>query len=167
MLIIYQKKKIIESDWLGAMQVLLQTAQKQGFSGFSMVATINRFHYPVILTGKCFHVYIIFWRVNHNFSPSIWNSLALVCFFKKLKLQFWYFLKNNLGQMKKFQIDLEVTWYLDIHVTIWLFHLKMKSCFTLRILFISTAAIYLMLVRISSIQVSLQLNSLNSGRQCL
>ena len=118
MLIIYQKKKIIESDWLWAMQVLLQTAQKQGFSGFSMVATINRFHYPVIFTGKCFHVYIIFWRVNHNFSPSIWNSLALVCFFKKLKLQFWYFLKNNLGQIKKFQIDLEVTWYLDIHYLI-------------------------------------------------
>ena len=97
----------------------------------------------------------IFLRVNHNFSPSIWNSLALVCFIKKLKLQFWYFLKKNLGQMKNSKLISKS--FDTLTYTIWLFHLKMKGCFTLRILFISTAAIYLMLVRISSIQVSLSL----------
>ena len=98
-----------------------------------------------------------------DLSPSIWNSL-LVCFFKKLKLQFWYFLKKNLEQTKNSKLISKS--FDTLTYTIWLFHLNMKSCFTLRILFISTAAIYLMLVRISSIQVSLQLNSLNSGSVC-
>ena len=98
------------------MQFLVQTVQKQVFSGFSTVANINRFHYPVILTGKCFRVYILK-GYSCDLSPSIWNSL-LVCFFKKLKLQFWYFLKKKSWADEKFQIDLQVIWYLDIHYLI-------------------------------------------------
>lgn len=38
----------------------------------------------------------------YDFSPSIWNSFTLVCFFKKLKL-----LKQSWAN-KKFQIELDV-----------------------------------------------------------
>ena len=164
MLIIYHKKIIIESDWLRATQFLVQTVQKQVFSGFSTVADINRFHYPVILTGKCFHVYI-FLRGTHVTCLLQFGIHYSCVFSKSSNCNFDTFWKKNLAQMKNSKLISKS--FDTLTYTIWLFHLNMKSCFTLRILFISTAAIYLMLVRISSIQVSLQLNSLNSGRQCL
>ena len=149
------------------MQFLVQTAQKQGFSGFSTVAyrTINRFHYPVILTGKCFHVTILL-RGNHmTFLLQFGIHQLPYVFSKSSNCNFDTFWKTISGKLKNSKLNSMS--FDTLTYTIWLFHLKMKSCFTLRILFISTAAIYLMLVRISSIQVSLQLNSLNSGRQCL